>query len=179
MLRRITLFLIISMLCIVSACQRKEQQVVSMNSEGVIKEEEKEMETTLFVYVCGAVLNEGVYELPVGSRVYEAIEMAGGFLENAAVTEINQAEHLEDAMKIYVPTVEEILQQQLSSGRKVNLNRASKEELMTLPGIGEAKAESIIQYRKTHGSFRKAEDIMKITGIKESLYEKIKDFIQV
>ena len=78
MLRRITLFLIISMLCIVSACQRKEQQVVSLNSEGVIKEEEKEMETTLFVYVCGAVLNEGVYELPVGSRVYEAIEMAGG-----------------------------------------------------------------------------------------------------
>ena len=109
----------------------------------------------------------------------KAIEMAGGFLVNAATSEINQAERLEDAMKIYVPTVEEMAQLQLGGGGKVNINTASKEVLMTLPGIGESKAESIIQYRKENGSFKKAEEIMQISGIKESLYSKIKDLIKV
>ena len=131
------------------------------------------------MYVCGAVLNEGVYELPAGSRIFTAIEKAGGFLATAATTEINQAEILEDAMKLYVPTIAEVEDMQSKRSGKVNLNRASKEELMTLPGIGEAKAELIIHYREQVGTFKRIEDIMEIDGIKEGLFEKIKDLIQV
>lgn len=178
-MRRIMLFLVIGMLCLFVACDSKQQEDVSLGLDMELNGSEEEVQTTIFVYVCGAVAKEGVYELSQGSRVYEAIEMAGGFLPNAAVTEINQAELLEDAMKIYVPTIEELAKMQLGGGGKVNINRASKEELMTLPGIGEAKAESIIAYRKKNGSFRKTEDIMQIAGIKDSLYEKIKDLIQV
>lgn len=179
MRNRTILLIIIAMFCLMTACGMKEQEAVSLGSEDMAEETENETEQTIFVYVCGAVVSEGVYEMPVGSRVYEAIEKAGGFLANAAVTEINQAELLEDAMKLYVPTREEIEKLQLSGKGKVNINRASKEELMTLPGIGESKAESIISYRKEKGSFKNTKDIMQIAGIKESLYEKIKDLIQV
>ena len=178
MRKRTILFVVIGMLSLMTACDMKGQEAVSLNSEE-LTEDVIETEKTIFVYVCGAVVNEGVYELPIGSRVYEAIEKAGGFLTNAAVTEINQAQILEDAMKLYIPTKEELAQLQLSGKGKVNLNRASKEELMTLPGIGESKADSIIAYRKEKGSFKNIKDIMQIAGIKESLYQKIKDLIQV
>ena len=179
-MRRIYILLcIIFLLGTVVACQKEEQTVELLLEEDVTLEEEKDVADMIYVHVCGAVQNEGVYELPIGSRIYEAIEKAGGFREDAATTEINQAEVLEDAMKVYVPTIAELLEMQSKKSGKVNINQASKEELMTLPGVGEAKAESIIQYREANGSFKHIEEIMEITGIKEGLYEKIKEFIQV
>ena len=111
--------------------------------------------------------------------MYEAIEKAGGFRADAATTEVNQAEELEDGMRLYVPTVNELIEAQSKKNGKININKASKEELMTLPGVGESKAERIIQYRKERGAFKKTEEIMNISGIKEGLYNKIKDYISV
>ncbi len=180
-MRRIYILLwIVALLGTVVACQKQEEQTVDlMLEEDLVLEEHTDTEEEIFVHVCGAVQSEGVYELPKGSRIFEAIEKAGGFREDAATTEINQAEVLEDGMKVYVPTVAEILEMQVKKSGKVNINQASKEELMTLPGVGESKAESIIQYREENGSFKRIEDIMQIVGIKEGLYEKIKEFIQV
>ncbi len=162
------------------ACQKQEEQTVDLlMEEDVVLEEDADTKQMIFVHVCGAVQNEGVYELPMGSRIYEAIEKAGGFREDAATAEINQAEVLVDEMKVFVPTVSEILEMQVKKSGKINLNKASKEELMTLPGVGESKAESIIQYREENGSFKRIEDVMQIAGIKEGLYEKIKELIQV
>ena len=147
--------------------------------ESELEAEDDQVKSSIFVYVCGAVVSEGVYELPAGSRVYEAIREAGGFSEEAAVSHINQAEILEDETRIYVPTMEEVQSEIESGGGKVNLNTASKEELMTLPGVGESKADLIIRYREEHGKFRQIEDVMNISGIKEGLFEKIKENITV
>ncbi len=185
------------------SCSRDETETISLNlDEPVFGEQgdtavaltESESEEnsdevtdssqkTIWVYVCGAVKSEGVYELPFGSRVYEAIELAGGLKENAASSQINQAAVLSDEMHIYIPTREEaeqqaFLQQEESDG-KININTATKEELMTLSGVGEAKAQSIIEYREANGAFQAIEDIMQISGIKEGLFYKIKDDIKI
>lgn len=146
-----------------------------------VPEEESETKDSIFVFVCGAVKLEGVYELPSGSRVFEAIQAAGGFSEDAAVSRINQAEVLQDETRLYVPTINEIEEErfQEETDGKVNINTASKEELMSLPGVGQAKAELIIQYREEHGRFQTIEDIMNISGIKDGLFGKIKDHIKV
>lgn len=162
------------------ACAQEEGSVSLEPIETELAEKEEDRTgNSIFVYVCGAVLDEGVYELPAGSRVYEAIQKAGGFTEDAAVTQINQAEVLEDETQLYVPTMEEITNEETKGDGKVNLNLASKEELMTLPGVGEAKADLIIQYREEHGRFQNIEDVMNISGIKEGLFAKIKDNITV
>ena len=179
-MRRIRkLFWVVMFVLSMTACGKEETTIDFSSEEQEVLYEENEEEDTIFVYVCGAVLNEGVYELPAGSRIFVAIEKAGGFLATAATTEINQAEILEDAMKLYVPTIAEVQQMQEKGSGKVNLNKATKEELMMLPGIGEAKAELIIRHREEVGAFKRIEDIMEIEGIKEGLYEKVKDLIQV
>nr|WP_314461541.1 helix-hairpin-helix domain-containing protein [uncultured Clostridium sp.] len=142
-----------------------------------------------YVHICGEVVSPGVYELEEGSRVFQAVAAAGGFTENAAADTLNMAEQVKDGLKIQVPDQEEakrLLNQGASSGgnlpegrRQVNLNTAGKEELMTLRGVGEAKADDIIRYRESHGGFQKIEDIMKISGIKEAAFQKIKDDITV
>lgn len=148
---------------------------------------QKEEETDIiYVQVSGAVNHPGVYELPLGSRVFQALELAGGMTQEAQEKSINQAQTLEDGQMIWVPTVEEaaaLPEQQPESlakdDGKVNLNTATKEELQTLPGIGEAKAQSIVAWREEHGSFTQIEDIMKIEGIKEGVFSKIKDSVKV
>jgi len=152
-------------------------------------QQEAETPDVIMVYVCGEVECSGVYELPAGSRLYQAIEAAGGMKDTAADTYLNQAEQLSDGQSVYVPTAEEAEamgpavnaeSQTADSGSvKVNINTASKEELMTLNGIGEAKALSIIEYRDTNGVFRSIEDIMKIPGIKDGVFQKIKDQISI
>lgn len=147
------------------------------------------------VQVTGAVKNPGVYQVKADSRVYEAINLAGGLSENAAADSLNQAGYLEDGQMIHVLTREEAASQpelststassaagtsgsgsQGTSGNtKVNINRAGKEELMQLPGIGESKAEAILAYRNEHGSFSSVEDLQKISGIKEGVLQKIRD----
>lgn len=145
-------------------------------------------DTMLFVDVCGEVKRPGVYEFEPGSRVYEAIERAGGMTDDAAGSCLNQAEKLADGQQVYVPSEDEAKEGRMiqempgassQQDGRVNLNTASKEELMTLSGIGEVKAESIIKFREEQGGFRSAEDIMKIEGIKEGVYNKIKDQIKI
>ena len=168
------------------------------------------METsTLFVHICGEVMRPGVYELPEGSRVYEAVEEAGGFTQDAAADYVNLAYILEDGWKIEIPSREnpetdgEGKETGISSGISgdagwigtgngsgdfgsdasgdglVDINTATKQELITLPGVGESRAESIISYREKNGGFSRIEDIMKVEGIKDGMFAKMKDKICV
>ena len=185
MQRKIKVFLMTACFILVcSGCTEKKVQE-DLADVQVEEAEQKEEKQSVFVYVCGAVRSEGVYELEAGSRVYEAIEKAGGFKENAAADSVNQAELLKDEERLYVPTVEEVEEGQstgwktASEDGKINLNTASKEELMTLAGIGAAKAESIIRYREQQGGFKAIEEIKQIEGIKDGVFEKIKDSITV
>lgn len=144
------------------------------------------------VYVSGAVKRPGLYRYRGTARVSDAVEASGGFLKSADRDAINLARVLTDGEQICVLTRKETAKQkkQLSqaagtSGTKeqkdqlININKASLEELMTLPGIGQAKAALIIDYRTSQGAFSSTEDLMKISGIKEGVYNKIKDFISV
>lgn len=145
-------------------------------------------EGKIWVYVCGQVASPGVYELPEESRIYEAVESAGGILEQGAAESVNLAEKASDGQRIYIPSKEEAAAMPAetpdegSSGgmndERVNLNTADKEELMTLTGIGETRAEAILTYREENGSFHSPEDIMNVQGIKEGIYEKIKEQIK-
>ena len=146
----------------------------------------------VYVQVSGAVRNPGVYQVTAGSRIFEAVALAGGVTEEADLRLLNQALPVKDGQMIYVyargeTPVESLPEsgpeenQNAGSGAdgKVNLNTASVEQLMTLPGIGQAKAEYIVSYREEHGAFEKIEDIMKIEGIKEGVFSKIEDRIKV
>ncbi len=140
---------------------------------------------TIFVYVCGAVSNPGVYELPVDSRAYEAVAQAGGMSEEAAGTAVNLAEVLADGQKLQIPFQGEISESQeldnsgITTDSRININTASMEELMTLKGIGQTRAEQILEYREKHGSFASPEAIMNVDGIKQGTYDKIKDNIKI
>lgn len=184
--------IIISIGCMISCTSDRDS--IDLSDEIIIESSRYDdiiEETTysiqmIAVYVCGAVADPGVYDLQEDARVVDAIEAAGGMREDAASDSINLAEHISDGMKIYIPTVSEANQMNISSANisanisnKVNINTATKEELMTLRGIGEARATDIIAYREKHGRFDKIEDIMNISGIKQSAFEKIKDDITV
>lgn len=167
------------------------------------------------VYVCGAVADSGVYELPAGSRIDDAVKAAGGFLDGADKEYLNLACEVTDGCRIQIPTKEETAAlkesgaedtfisaaaesgstqfvskdtkkgadaedgTKESAGSIVNINTAGKEELCTLTGIGESRAEAIIAYRTEHGSFGKIEDIMLVDGIKDKMFAKIKNNITV
>ena len=155
----------------------------------------------LYIHVCGEVAAPGVYELPAGSRMYEAVEKAGGMTSEAAQEYVNLAQAIEDGQQLRIPSREEIRKYQEtgkdvsgllgaggaagnsqksgSSAASINLNTASKEELMTLNSIGAARAEAILSYREQKGGFRTIEDIMKVPGIKNAAFQKIKDKITV
>ena len=113
------------------------------------------------------------------SRIWDAIQAAGGTTPEAREEALNQAEHVVDGQTIYVPAREEETTESLTSDGRININAASKEEWMTLPGIGESKAETILEYRKEHGAFQSIEDLMNIPGIKEGVFNKIKEQIKV
>ena len=136
-----------------------------------------------FVHICGEVKVPGVYELPEGSRVFEAVKAAGGFTEEASEESLNLAGVIADGMQIVILSKEEADQSQAEAKAQeaglININKASKEQLMTLPGIGESRAEDIIRYREDSGGFQKIEDIMKVSGIKDAAFQKIKDSIVV
>lgn len=156
----------------------------------------KPKDASCYVHICGAVKRPGVYEVSPGTRIFEVIGKAGGFTKEADEAYINQAASVSDGQQVYIPTKEEVikgepkasadnktpggsehLRSNPDSKGKVNINTATKEELCTLPGIGEAKAGSIIDYRTNHGSFRSIEELKKIDGIKNAVYNKIKDLI--
>ncbi len=136
-------------------------------------------EAGITVHVCGCVKAPGVYELAADARVYEAVEAAGGFTDEADQSYINLAAPLTDAVKIYIPSCGETLSGETSSGGKVNINTADAQLLQTLPGIGPARAADIIAYRQKNGAFACTEDIMKVPGIKSAAYAKIEGMIAV
>lgn len=141
--------------------------------------------TDIYVHICGAVINPGVYQVPIGTRVYQALELAGGSSDDAYLSGINLADKLADGQKVYIPAEGENAEGILSidSGGvqsvMININTASEAELMTLPGIGQSRAKDIINYRVKNGLFESIDDIMKVSGIKEAAFEKIKDLIKV
>lgn len=142
-------------------------------------------EQTCAVHVAGAVNAPGVVYISPKARVHEAIEAAGGLREDADGDSLNQAETVKDGQKILVLTKEEAAQERSSlaegtaAGGKVRLNTATKEQLMTLPGIGESKAEAILSWRKEHGSFSSVDDLSRISGIKEGVISKFRDRVTV
>lgn len=151
------------------------------------------------VYVCGAVNEPGVYRFTASDIKEAAIDSAGGFADGAARYYVNLAEHMTDGEKLYVPYEDELTAvgsvdaiaygseaadsdasshaSVYDSDGRLNINAADKTELMTLPGIGESKADAIISYRDEHGGFKSLEEIMQINGIKEGVYNNIKDHI--
>ena len=172
---------------------------VTLNTNEIEVKEEKNNEEKVVVHVIGEVNNPGVVTLPEGSRIIDAINKAGGKTEEADLSKINLAYIVEDGTQIYIPRINENLNQVnlISDGAgvgiiindsnleenelevKVNINTANKEKLETLPGIGETTAQKIIDYRETNGKFKTIEDIKNVSGIGEAKYESLKDKITV
>ena len=150
------------------------------------EQEEKSLQEWIYVDVCGAGRNPGVYRIEAGSRVFQVLEQAGGCTEEASLETVNQADLLTDGQKIRIYTKEEAGQMEKKLQEedpllddRVDINRAGKEELMTLTGVGETRAQAILAYRETHGSFSSVEELMQVEGIKEKTYEKLKDQIRI
>ena len=142
-------------------------------------------EAVIFVDIKGAVKNPGVYQMKSGDRVKDALEAAGGLTGEADSQKVNLAQRVEDQMVIVVPKVGEeatempagLTGKEASKEGKVNINTATVEELKTLKGVGEKKAEAIIEYRKKNGSFKTKEDLMKVRGIGKKLFESFQERI--
>lgn len=190
-------FTIISIL-ILSACgylflyiqEEKNENILIEPEEIKIEEKIEEVikePVKIYVDVAGEVINPGVYVLDEFSRVNDLIIAAGGVTEEANLENVNLAYMLTDGIKITIPNKKNksnapILQNSLSYTSKnelININEATIEELMTLSGIGESIAEDIIEYREIKGRFKNKEDIMNVSGIGESKYNKIKNKIVV
>ena len=169
---------------------------------------QEDVPASVTVYVCGAVVNADVYDLPPNSRIVDAVNAAGGVTDDAGIEYLNLASPISDGQKVYIPTVSQI-EEALEAGEEiygaevnitsnaiearsqsgdgsgmasdglVDINSADKSTLMTLPGIGESKADRIITYREQNGAFSSIEDIMLVGGIKEGLFNKVKDRICV
>ncbi len=185
------------------ATQETESQVPT-ESEALVPDTEvvsEGKEAPLLVYVCGEVKTPGVYELPAGARVCDAVDAAGGFTKKASKDYWNLAEPLTDGQMISFPTKEEAVMREkyntdgidtgekdsavgmsadeADSGGKININTAGIDLLTKLSGIGQTRAEAIVAYRDAHGAFSRVEDIMKVSGIKNALFEKMRDDITV
>ena len=161
------------------------------SSEKEVKKEEKEepLEQDLItVDVKGAVKSPGIYDLPVGSRVHDAVQKAGGLTEEADSKSLNLAQKISDEALVYVPTKgEEAASQQAASGttpstskdKKVNLNKASLEELKQVKGLGGKRAQDIIDHREANGKFKSVDELKKVSGIGAKTIEKLKDYVTV
>ena len=202
----IFLFLILCMTAVNTGCQKKQETDFILENpkehtdnekqtegnkdikEGKSDSEKEKSTENIFVYVCGAVQKPGVYELLLGQRICDAIAAAGGLSEQAAGDSLNQAEVLSDGQMLRVLTTEEAAAATVQPGQetaessrdgRVDINTADAFALMSLPGIGQSKADAIIAYRNEHGAFKAPEELMNISGIKEGVYQKIKDSIKV
>ena len=169
---------------------KKEEAVEELAEvETTMLAEKTEVSTTqeavIFVDIKGAVKNPGVYQMKAGDRVKDALDAAGGLTGEADSQKVNLAQRVEDQMVIVVPKVgEEVTEipaggtsKEAAKDGKVNINTATVEELKTLKGVGEKKAEAIIEYRKKNGSFKTKEDLMKVRGIGKKLFESFQERI--
>lgn len=180
MKRKISCLILICFL-ILSGCSKEDEWIESTSSSETI-----EVETTssmIFVYVCGKVKSPGVYELPNGSRYADAIKAAGGIKKTGDLDSLNLAQKVSDGEKIEILSIDDKTQTTVASNDEkdglININTADASLLQTLSGIGKAKAEQIVAYRKSHGNFKSIEEIMKVPGIKEGAFAKIKDSITI
>jgi len=153
-------------------------------------EDKTTVSTVIYVDVKGEIHHPGVYQMKAESRVKDLIEAAGGFTPLADDQKLNLAQLLEDQMVIVVPKKGEEVNSEVAQAPtsqkkevgkegKVNINTATVEELKTLKGIGEKKAEAIIEYRKKNGSFKNKEELMKVRGIGKKLYESFQERVIV
>lgn len=155
--------------------------------EAIVVEDNIELQKSMrwIVDVKGEVQNPGVYEVESDLRINEVIKQAGGFTENANQNGLNLAQKIEDEMIIYVPHLNEdeepflLASQPGGKESKVSLNKASMEQLQTLPGIGAVKAQAIIEYRAQQGAFKSVEDLLKVSGIGSRTLESIRDLIGI
>ena len=159
--------------------------------EQAADQEAPDASSVAYVDISGEVNKPGVYKVTSETRLFEVIDMAGGLTENADPDSLNRAEKVIDGQKIIVLSYDESSEIGSSSssvpdygltsdeGDKVNINTADSSELQTIPGIGPAKAQSIIDYREQNGYFTATEDIMDVTGIGQKTYASIKDYIVV
>ena len=186
MKKRILIFAFVFL--IFTGCGSDDYLCVATNQEeldAVTESSEDETELgseTIFIQLTGEVLRPGVYEMHQGARLYEAIELSGGLLDDAA-EEINQVQILSDGQLIHIPSKKEFMEeserQKEEDDGLIDLNRATASELLSLPGIGENKANQIISFRDMNGSFSSKEDLMKVPGIKEGTYSKLEAYITV
>lgn len=160
------------------------------STEKEVKEEKEEPveQDLITVDVKGAVKAPGIYDLPVGSRVNDAVQKAGGLTEQADSKLLNLAQKVSDEALVYVPTKgEEAASQQAGSGtaystskeKKVNLNKASLEELKQVKGLGGKRAQDIIDHREANGKFKSVDELKKVSGIGAKTIEKLKDYVTV
>lgn len=169
------------------------------NTENNIQEIEavreiEESKIKIKVHITGEVKNSGIYELDEDSRISDVIEIAGGITSEADLTKVNLAYQVLDGQKIIIPSImgendgnyiiensgENIIQEETNlKDLKINVNTATVSELMTLQGVGKSTAEKIINYREENGKFKNIEDIKNVSGIGESKYNQLKDYIKV
>lgn len=170
--------------------ENQEEEGPKDTSEPVGEEAGKAADGTVYIHICGAVKKPGVYTFAEEPHMIDVVKRAGGFTKKADQTSVNLAERVADGTQLVIAakgsrkeSKEEPRSHSGSSASgisdRVNINTATEQELMTLSGIGESKATQIVTYRTTHGAFHKIEDIMNISGIKEGVFSKIKDYITV
>lgn len=165
----------------------KQTQENTVSYYGNEEQSEETHISQITVHITGAINNPGVIIIEEGARIVDALEAAGGETEEADVNRLNLAYVLEDGEKLYIPSKNEEEQEYITQGKdnmsegqsKININSAQIEELITLPGVGEATANKIIEYRKENGKFQKIEDLKNVPGIGDSKYENIKTMIRV
>lgn len=165
--------------------QQEEQSIQNVQTG-----EQSSSPASIFVHVAGEVKSPGLYELSSGARLSEAIEAAGGFSENADSSSVNLARTLNDGEQIFVNSTSDralaqsggassSISNEQGATKKVNINTASADELMSLDGIGQATADKIIAYREKQGPFASIDQIKEVSGIGDKKFEGIKDFITV
>ena len=150
------------------------------------QKEEAVEQDLITVDVKGAVKTPGIYDLPVGSRINDAVQKAGGLTDNADSKSINLAQRISDEALVYVPTKEEATSQEMPSStsnskenKKVNLNKASLEELKQVKGLGAKRAQDIIDHRDSNGKFKSVDELKKVSGIGAKTIEKLKEYVTV
>ena len=164
-----------------------EVTTVSKDEKEDKNQKEEVVEQDLItVDVKGAVKLPGIYDLPVGSRINDAVQKAGGLTDNADSKSINLAQRISDEALVYVPTKEEATSQEAHSNasntkenKKVNLNKASLEELKQVKGLGAKRAQDIIDHRESNGKFKSVDELKKVSGIGAKTIEKLKEYVTV
>ena len=169
-----------------------QTEVTTVSKDSTDEKEDKNQkeevveQDLITVDVKGAVKSPGIYDLPVGSRVNDAVQKAGGLIDNADSKSINLAQKISDEALVYVPTKEEVANQESYSNatgnkesKKVNLNKASLEELKQVKGLGAKRAQDIIDHRETNGKFKSVDELKKVSGIGAKTIEKLKEYVTV